>query len=326
MVVVAKKQISAFPPWHSIAFVAGTLAWCIHHLPTLQSLDEIANNETLLNVVFPEYLTALQVGVIRVLFGLIMLGDSIYQFIFGYWDHVTEYAPESQLQPVKIPFRGVYYSGSVFRGSLTLSYFTFWAWVLEGITFLIIGGIPIWIQVWNVEPSPWIYRFGIAFWEISAPASMLVSVVVKYILWSLALRSGNETNLNLLRHPMTLVEHNFNFIACIVEVTLLGGLPIRYIDVPFTLLFGLLYVLFSYWAREYWIDPCHGPQFLYPFFDTTIGRQHTASLLGLLLSLSLFHVLFCWLDHFLIETLRGGLLNHVIAIAVLTFLVCRFRD
>ena len=321
-----KPAVSVYPYWHTILFIATTSAFCIQNLPTLESLDDIANADTFTTVVFPEYLTALHVGTLRLAFGSLMLGDSLYQFWYGVWDQITEYAPESVLHPVKIPFRGFHSSGSVFRGSLNLSYFTFWAWVLEGFVFILLGAIPILIHTFNTSLSPWILRTALVGWEIAAPASMLVTTVVKFVLWPMAQKLEDKTNLGLLNNTMSLIEHNFNFIACILEVTLLGGLPIRYTDLPFTNLFGILYVLFSYAVKDLWVDRCHGSQFLYPFFDPSLGWWHTASLLGLLLFLSLFHVVFCWLDHVLTETLGGSLLYHGTAVVTLTLLVCKFRD
>mmetsp|Transcript_6006 Transcript_6006/g.7785 ORF Transcript_6006/g.7785 Transcript_6006/m.7785 type:complete len:328 (-) Transcript_6006:457-1440(-) len=327
MVAVEKEVVSGHPPWHMAAFVIAVVAVCIRELPTLESLDEIGNKDIFLNVIFPGYLSPLHVAYIRLTFGGIMIVDSSYHFLFGYWSQDTEYHPKSKLKPVpKVPFRGVYYSKSLFRGSLTLSYFTFWVWVLEGWTFLLTGSIPIAILTFNMELSPWIFRLAIVSWQVVGPATMLVSAVVKYVLWPLTLQNEDPTNANLLNNPVSLIEHNLNFIAAISEVALLGGLPIRYKDLAATLLFGVAYVLFSFAVMFQWTDRKYGPQFIYPFLDPTLGWLSTAFLLALLMVLTFFHVTFCWFDHFLTETLGGGLQAHVAAVGVLILLVCRFRD
>ena len=105
------------------------------------------------------------------------------------------------------------------------------------------------------------------------------------------------------RKEYAFLLYHINFIACIVEIAFLGGLPIRYVDLSFTPIFGFLYVFFTYIVKDYWVDRRHGPQFLYPFLDTTLGWLHTTFLLVLLTFLSSFHVAFCWLDHVLTETL-----------------------
>ena len=221
----------------------------------------------------------------------------------------------------KVPFRGYFYSKSIFRASSTLSYFTYWVWVLEGFTFVLTGSIPIAILWFDMVIPPWALRLGVLCWGVAAPGTMLVSSVVKYVLWPLALENEDPTNAKLLKSPVALIEHNLNFIAAISEVAFLGGLPIRYTGLTFTLIFGLVYVVFSFTVCHQWTDKRHGPQFIYPFLDPTLGYLTTAFLFALLMVLAFYHVLFCWIDHFLTETLGGGLVTHVTAVLALTALV-----
>ena len=72
---------SGLPPWHTIVFLLSVSALCIGGIPTFDSLDEIAKEETFLNVVFPEYFSPIGVAIIRLLFGMVMLFDACYQFL-----------------------------------------------------------------------------------------------------------------------------------------------------------------------------------------------------------------------------------------------------
>lgn len=159
---------------------------------------------------------------------------------------------------------------------------------------------------------------------VASPCTQLVSAIVKYVLWPMAL---GENNANVLKHPGALLEHNWNVLSCLVEVALLGGLPIRYQDYALAPLFGLTYVLYSYAMVNSWAPPSHGPQFIYPFFDTTLGWLTTACLLGLLAALTAAFGIFCALDHFITETLQpDDIFSHVAAVVVIGAAVCRFRD
>ena len=76
-----------------------------------------------------------------------------------------------------------------------------------------------------------------------------------------------------------------------------------------------------------WAAPCHGPQFMYPFLDTTLGWRTTACLLALLAVLTTAFGIFCALNHFITETLQtDDLWSRVAAVVVIGASVCRFRD
>ena len=75
-----------------------------------------------------------------------------------------------------------------------------------------------------------------------------------------------------------------------------------------------------------WADHSYGPQFIYPFFDTTLKWKTSTSLLALLAVLVVSYAIFCFIDHVLAEYLGGGVLKHTMAVIVLGFAVCRFRD
>jgi hypothetical protein len=266
------------PPWHTsltLVLLIAYFATCIPNSLDSIEKDIVTNQELWMHVNFPNSLSVRQMAYIRLGLGMVMILDSIYAVLYGYWDQDTEYYyPYSRLQPVQhIKFRGYMYSGSISSALMTLSSFTMWAWVLEGITFLLLGSIPLYMEYTDgMEPPPWMYRITFVFWQICAPTSMLISVIVKYVLWPAAAKAGANNNIQVLQHPGALLEHNWNVLSCLVEVALLGGgLPIRYYyDFVWAPLFGLLYVLFSHSMTMSWTtDRHHGPQFIYPFLDTT---------------------------------------------------------
>ena len=323
--------VTAPPPWHTSALIAGLLANLSFWVPHMASVDEIATAQTLLHVNFPDLLSVTHVALLRLLLGAVMVGDTLYAFFYGSWKQDTDYyQPYSQLKVVRgIPFRGAWRpGGSLGSGLLTLSSFTMWAWVLEGLTFLLTGGLPLYLQ-WAGAAAPpppqWLYRVALVGWEISAPTSLLVSVVDKYVLWPMALAQEGENNAKLLKHPGALLEHNWNVLACLLEVAVLGGLPLRVVDVAWAPLFGLVYVLFSYAYMHAWAPPSAGPQFLYPFLDTTLGWRTTACLLALLAVLVLSFGAFFVLDVILLHV-GGGIVGHLAAVGVMALAVCRFRD
>ena len=319
------------PPWHTSALIVLLFAYFAAMVPkSLGSMDEIANKETFLHVNFPYLLTTGQVACIRIVLGSVMILDSLYAFFYGKWEQDTEYYyPYSQLKVVRdIPFRGYAYSQSLTSGFMTLSSFTMWSWVLEGLTFILLGGLTWYLNLSSdSEPSVWFYRLALIGWEISAPTSILVSAIVKYVLWPMALEKEGENNANLLKHPGALLEHNWNVLSCLVEVALLGGMPIRYQDYALAPLFGLFYVLYSYAMVHSWAPASEGPQLIYPFLDTTMEWRTTGCLLALLGVLTMAFGIFCALDHFITEFLdEGDILSHVAAVVVIGATVCRFRD
>jgi hypothetical protein len=201
--------------------VVGLFAIFLRGLPSLESLDEIATLETIQHVNFNTIFSLKQVGWIRILSGSIMLMDSTYAFLYGAWEQDTVYwrkGTSSKLTPVQqIPFRGVFMAqpASIRSGLMTWSSFTMWAWILEGWTFILLGVLTLLPpdNISQLQPQ-WLYRIALIGWEISAPTSILVSAVVKYVLWpECAEISANNKTSNVLKHPCALLEHNWNVLV-----------------------------------------------------------------------------------------------------------------
>lgn len=155
---------------------------------------------------------------------------------------------------------------------------------------------------------------------------MLISAVVKFALWPLAIKAGGETNLKILKNPRTLLEHNGNIIISLLEVGLLGGLSVRHEHMAVAPIYGLLYVLFSWFMMDKWEAPIHtGPQCFYYFLDTSLGWITTASLLVLITAVVAIYQIFAVVASSFVE-LGDSILLTSLAIAGVSATVCRFRD
>ena len=186
------------------------------------------------------------------------------------------------------------------------------------------------IEDFNSDPSPlnlflhpYAFRCSILLFEIAAPTSMLVSCVTKYALWPNSLR-GPDGSKNL-RKPTSLIQHNLNIIATLTEVGVLGKIPIRLEDCLVAPVFGIVYLIFM-WSLRYRLAENKSPQFIYFFFDTTIGKKWTMSVLvGLLTILMFFFLIFTLVDDILLW-FDGGIVTHVVLTVGFASLFCRFRD
>lgn len=242
------------------------------------------------------------------------------------WDLDTDYEPQSKLRTITIQFRGILLQPdrSIRCGLLTMSSFNMICWFVLGIAFFLAGTISFMQVVGIRNVSQWLLRVTVLLFECAAPSTLLVSAVVKYALWPMALDQGSA-NTEVFRNPVTLLEHNGNVIMTLIEVALLGGLPVRLTDLSVAPLFGICYVYFSWWMMDKWTSRDRGPQFIYPFFDTTLGWTATLSLFVLLAVLTLFYLVFAFAEHG-ISLLAGGICTHAAAIGTIVLLVCRWRD
>ena len=224
----------------------------------------------------------------------------------------VNYLKQSKLKSLPIDVSG-------FR---SLYMFTCLAWNLLAISFCLNGSIVLLIHYTIVESiHPWVLRFAIILFEIAAPTSMLVSAVVRYVLWPKALR-GKGTH--ILKTWDTLVQHNANIILSLVEIGLLGGLPIRlenWIAAPF---FGICYIFFS-WFMIHRLVPSGEPQVLYFFLDPTLGLISTLAIVCLTVVLLLAYIIFAFVDDIMLH-LGGGIVIHSLVVLAISSIFCRFKD
>lgn len=311
------------PPWHAFALVSLLISLALEFLPTSAALDRSAAvPATFARRLFPAYMSLSALFVVRAASAAFIFALSLHSLVAAHQPGqattiVSPYLSHSQLQ------RGASIS---LRGFYCQAPFTVWAWNLLGLSFAVNAYLTY--RVMNDDDndddiSPWLLRAGIVLFETAAPLTLLVSAVVKYAIWPQALRVGTGTS--VLKSFRALSYHNVNVALAMAEVTLLGGLPVRYQDVSLAILFGCTYVVFAWLIRHQW-NPAAGPQFLYFFLDTTLGITTTMALAALCLVLVAFYAIFCLLDVLLLEYLGGSLAAHVLSWALVCAMVGRIRD
>jgi len=209
------------------------------------------------------------------------------------------------------------------RGYRTQLPFTSWAWNLLGLSFALNGIISL-LVAYGKESliSPWMLRLALLTFETAAPTTLLVACVVRYAIWPRVLQATGDTA--QLMGFQAIVMHNVNVLFALTEVSLLGGLPVRFSHFSVAPMFGIVYILFTWFMIPRWIPG--EAQFIYFFFDTTLGVKFmTIALLSLLLILMAFYGLFGAFDQVL-SHLQGGPIVHVMSVVLVSSVVCRFRD
>jgi hypothetical protein len=230
------------------------------------------------------------------------------------WVQVTAYLPASKLRKTEIMMQGI----------RTLLPYTSWAWNLLGVSFALSAFIAhhqASVHGKQDVPQP-LLRVALLLYEIAAPSALLVSFVVSYAIWPNLIRQGACTA--NIQAPRTLIWHNGNIIMALAETVLLGGIPVKLRHFAVAPMFGMLYVLFTWSAMHYW-KPSHGPQFLYFFFDTTLGTTSTYAMVILMAVMLAFYSLFAIVD-MLLDHFGGGLVPRLLFVIVTCTMVCRFRD
>jgi hypothetical protein len=327
---------SAPPPWHSVAIMLLLNIFFIRLLPAWSSIDEIAVTETFTRRIFPELMSLKALAAIRTVQALIVWATSFYiLFVSTGYVFSTSYLPQSKLKTVPNTLAGI-------RGMYP---FTSVSWNLLGVAFTLSAYIA-WSAV-AVElkesvgddtdtanlfdnlllllppPSIFVLRTAILVWEVAAPNTLLVATVVRYVIWQGVLRAGADTsNLTQFR---TLLMHNGNVLLALTEIALTGGLPVRWSEVSLAPLLGISYVFFTWHMMDKWNDKEHGPQFIYFFFDTTLGATTSYALVALLVVLLIFYMLFVSVE-LILAYMDGGWPFHVAFVVAVCSAVMRFRD
>ena len=160
----------------------------------------------------------------------------------------------------------------------------------------------------------------LSLWNITSPIAYVAFICLPLQIWPQALRGGKPHNLAGIRNQL---QHNCNTIFSLVEVSLLGGIPVVFNHLSLATAVGIMFFLFTWtMAVSYHYTPAHGPQYVYWFMDTTLDRTTTVALAALAGALTLFFGLFS-----LMITISGDdLYANVAFVIVITWLVCKFRD
>jgi hypothetical protein len=128
-----------------------------------------------------------------------------------------------------------------------------------------------------------------------------------------------------LRRPVAIIQHNLNVIASILEIGVLGSIPIRLNEVAFTLLWGVVYIFFTFFISHRMVES-REPQFVYFFMDTTLGANtNCLVMIALLAVLAVFYLVFCFIDDLLLY-LDKGLMFNALTVILVASISCRIRD
>jgi len=335
-----KKSKFAPPPLTAIISLITFVSVAIYVLPSSTSTSLKENEEEATQLlftrrIFPNIISFEMLLLIRLSFVIICFVGFITGLMVPPAVLEIPYRPYSKCPRIPIIIEG-------WRKQVAL---TSVAWNLLGISFALVSYIG-YMTEYNVGNDyndnhiikRWIIPITRICWEISAPITLLVSAVVKYALWPAIIaqerkRKKQRNHRHVLQTPRALLQHNANSIMSVIELTLLGGLPIRINHLSLPVLFGSFYIMFSYAIMMSWHKNGQGPAFLYFFLDTTIGNEHTVALWMLLGVLMVFYGLF-WsvgrvMDNVIMDESNNELVvvtGHVLYAIGLCTLVCRFRD
>eukprot|EP00816_Leptocylindrus_hargravesii_P005791 CAMPEP_0196807030 /NCGR_PEP_ID=MMETSP1362-20130617/6979_1 /TAXON_ID=163516 /ORGANISM="Leptocylindrus danicus, Strain CCMP1856" /LENGTH=232 /DNA_ID=CAMNT_0042180775 /DNA_START=72 /DNA_END=767 /DNA_ORIENTATION=- len=230
------KLKTAPPPLHTKVLVLVMTLIFAFFLPSMKTLDEAARIDTFTRCLFPDLIPIKAVAACRLLFASVIFGETVISVRGPGWVQETHYLEKSMLDKCNIKF----------VGWRTQTPFTSWSWILLGIAFLLAGLIPMIDGHGGSVPQSFL-RIGLVSFEVAASAAMLVSAVIKYAIWPRILKDRGSAGTVRLRHWSVLMRHNANVIFVMLEVGLLGGLPVRLSEMAFAPLYGISYVLFSWW-------------------------------------------------------------------------------
>jgi len=189
------------------------------------------------------------------------------------------------------------------------------------------------------EKSTWLLRITFILWELTGPYAVLTSSVVKYVIWPAALRSQIQSNSNsnspnnTRKHNLAgyrnQLQHNWNSIFSLLEVTVFGGIPVCLYHITIPILVGCLYMILTWLLGIYYhfgyntktnstkdskketktnsaaIGSVVGPQYIYFFMDTSMGIITTYCMVGLLFAMMTIYLFFSVIIQ-LLDTGGGG--------------------
>lgn len=142
-------------------------------------------------------------------------------------------------------------------------------------------------------------------------------------LWPQAMKGPNGSL--GFRKPVALIQHNLNVLTALMEVGVLGSIPIRLNDIPVAPLWGIVYIFFT-WFMTHRLVKTSEPQFVYFFFDTTLGAKTNCFVLIALMAVqAIFYILFTIIDDILVH-LDKGLHFNILVVILAASVSCRFRD
>lgn len=310
-----KALSSAPPPWHSVFFIG--LALAISSLVALSNGDENVSVDVFTHRVLPKLVSLEGMAYLRLFLAASVWMVSFHLVVISNgWEQTTTYRKDSKL--VKVANHMV--------GWKTMCPFTSLSWNLLGLNFTLSGYIAWSVANGESDFSPQFLKFALVIWEVSAPFSVLVSMVIRYVIWPGVLKAKGDTS--NLRSTSNKFMHNFNCVYSLAEASLIGGLPVRWQDLPYATIVGCFYVIFTWLMALSWNEKKYGPQFIYFFLDTTLpGFFPSFALIALLVALCIFYAFFATLSNFILPQLEPyGLPAHAFIVAIFASRMVRFKD
>lgn len=319
----------AHPPLEAIAIAFAILYYGLSSIPKIfATLDSVATVDVISAPLFEDSMSKFTLAYTRLGLAIIGLATSFYRCNKKGHVTVVPYVKRSKLVKRPINLDGI-------RSQIM---FTQWCWNCLTLSLFINGFITLHSahqedNQGSVSPlpnaltsfllQPNMLRVAILLFEIAAPTSMLVSTITKYALWPQSLKSPvGSAN---LRKPVALLQHNLNIVTSLLEVGVLGRIPVRLNDIAITLVYGCIYVIFMWSIKRRLVDTTE-PQFIYFFFDTTLGKKWSISVIFVLLTILItFFILFTLIDDIL-AFVNGGLWTNFVVIGAFSSLFCRFKD
>ncbi|KAL3785122.1 hypothetical protein ACHAWO_007945 [Cyclotella atomus] len=316
---------SAPPPRHTLIVFTIAMTACLYCLPSLQNLDEYATVETFTTSIFREgtmfHFSPSSLGLIRCGFACIAIIVAHAKWKRGV-DLKLTYLAKSKLRNGRIQM----------SGWRTQGFFTAWSWNLLGISFFLAGLIPLLAeyeqrhQVAILANNPWILRAALISFEIAAPCALFISFIVTYSLWPTAYNTHGPTGSVGFKSWVSLFQHNVNTFMVLIELCLMGGLPVKLSHASFAPLYAGTYQIFMWLMARHWV-PSHGPLFLYFFVDTTLGKKTTYFMLGLFSVIFVSFLFFACLELGVsaIEHSEHGVIN-LGCVLLISWLLMKFND
>lgn len=137
------------------------------------------------------------------------------------------------------------------KGFGRLTFFTYWAWIIEGIYFLITGILSL-LSYLEIDLSQsldsrylsLLLRATWSLYEVNFALAYLVSIIVTYVLIGTHIKDGISTD--PFFKPIALLTHNANVVFMASEF-ILNQLHFSRFHFVFAILFGLSYTLFSWY-------------------------------------------------------------------------------
>ena len=325
------------PPTSTIISLVCFICTSIYYFPTIStsssSEEEDGDNISTLNMfttrVYPTVISVRTLLCIRLFFAFIGFVGFISAW---YTPTVTIHTPYLATSRVpRIPFELTHFKKAYYP-------FTCWSWNILTIHYMLncymIYTSIIYGDAASSKVPTIIQTLAIVTWEISAPMTLLIGVVVKYALWPARMKEAGTGD--IFMKPRALLTHNANVIMVMIDVCFVGGcgIPFELSHFPIVVLYGCSYVLFTYAIQLTWHEnnkKQRYPAFLYFFMDPTIGYKHTIALYILLFVLTFFYILFVGIEellqgHYHITFFFRTIYGRIIFGFTICCFVCRFRD